>query len=164
MRHFTMLGPVGLCVSLALTTALTATPANARKVSALSGQSGLIAQDQCLLADTRSGNMGLRNTCTDPSLFAAFWIMPLALDTPGFKTITLTGRQTAANQIECSVFGVLDSGTYSVLKTFPAFATDGTYSKQSVTVPTSSAMAVEVWCSMVPNAPDARLLNLEYTP
>jgi hypothetical protein len=92
------------------------------------------------------------------------YIVPAHLDTSGTKTVALTVKQTAANQLSC---GLLEfNATGSVLQTimYSAFPSSG-YSTQSRSITIASGNNLGVICQWNLNATDpggARMHSISY--
>lgn len=148
-------------------TGVGASSASARRTMAV-GNSAFEGYVPCFNFDYFSGTAGaayLPDTNRCPlGFFSPAWIIPLALDSTGAKTVSVTVKQTTASQLQCLAVEYNPSGTMTQIVSFGNFPVGGyaTVSK-AITVATGDSMSV--LCAFNANDSkigDARVFSVEY--
>lgn len=99
-----------------------------------------------------------------PGFVPPAYIVPAHLDTSGTKTVALTVRQTAANQLSCGLLEFNATGTVLQTIAYNAFPSSG-YSTQSKSITIASGNNLGVVCAWNLNASDpggARMHSISY--
>lgn len=99
-----------------------------------------------------------------PGFVPPLYIVPAHLDTSGTKTVALTVRQTAANQLACGLLEFNAAGAVLQTINYNAFPSSG-YSTQSKSITIASGNNLGVVCSWNLNATDpggARMHSISY--
>lgn len=125
------------------------------------GAAGYGTNPPCFYVDISAPTIGWVNANAGCSL--AQWVVPIEWDAPGNgKTVLVSARQTAANQISCTVTTYNQLGVSQSTSAVSAFANSG-YSER-----TSGAFNVQGgWTSLVRcnlNNTAARLHAINYIP
>lgn len=142
-------------------------PASARRQTAHAGLAPYSAQSPCFTFDFQSGTAGIalyKTTCPGGPI-ASYWLMALSLDTSGTKTVQLTLKQTAANQVVCGLVEYNRSGTAVQILEYDPFPATGAYVtvSKSITIATGNNLAA--LCSFngaAAGVSNARVLSVEF--
>jgi hypothetical protein len=146
--------------------ALGASPASARRHLAV-GAPVFGSTASCLNFDHSSGNVGaaLTNTTACKNfIIPPTWVMPVHLDTSGSKTVALTVRQTAANQLSCALIEYNPTGAVVEVVSYDNF-TVGAYMTASKSITIASGNTLGAACSFKQsdaNIGQARIMTIEY--
>jgi hypothetical protein len=153
-------------VALLSIAALPANPALARRTLAV-GNAAFASTVSCFNFDYGSGTagVGLNNTPSCKGFFLnPAWVVPLALDSTGAKTVSVTTKVTAANQMQCLLVEYNPAGTMLQAVVYPAFPVGGyATTAKSITVATGNSLSVLCGFNQNDaNIGNARLMSVDY--
>ncbi len=158
--------PALAALAAILMTGVGASGASARRALAV-GQSAFPSYTPCFNFDYFSGTAGVGflpgPSCPNGYLPPA-WVIPIALDSTGAKTVSLTVKQTTSSQLQCLALEYNPSGTIVQLVSYGAFPVGGyaTVAK-SLTVATGDSLSVVCgFNSQDSRIGDARVLSVDY--
>lgn len=143
-------------------------PVSARRMTAQAGSAPVPEQAPCFNFDFSAAAAGvyLRDvTFCRGGFLPYFWMIALSLDTSGTKTVQLTFKQTAANQLSCWLDEYNRSGALVQQVSYDPLPVANTYatSSKSITIATgNNLMASCAISGAAAGAPDARILSVEY--
>ena len=121
----------------------------------------------CLGFDVTNGTAGaaLANTSSCKGFFfSPIWVIPIYLDTSGTKTVKLTTKQSAANQLTCYLAEFDTSGAVVEVISYGALPVGG-YASTSKSISVATGNTLAAFCSFNQNDPaidQARVNSVEY--
>ena len=163
MNAWTRMAVAAALCSMAI---LGASPASARRTMAV-GSPAFGGTATCLNVDYFNGTAGVALTNTAACkgfIINPAWVIPVHLDTSGTKTVSLTVKQTAANQLSCALIEYSPSGALVETVAYNNF-TVGAYMTAAKTITIASGNSLSAVCAFNQadaNIGNARIFTIEY--
>jgi hypothetical protein len=138
---------------------------SARRTTAQAGAA--LFQESCFSFEISTGTAGvaLASTSSCTASLSPYWMIPASLDTSGAKTVQLTVKQTAANQLQCTLIEYNRSGAILQEIGFDPFPATGAYvtASKNITIATGNNLAtICAFNAQVAGIGNARVLSIEY--